>query len=178
VNVAPVAAREEPKVSQIAGPVVIVGMAELRATDRPEDVLVTYSLGSCIGLALYDPVRRVGGMVHTQMPLSRLDLAEARARPGKFTDTGVTALLEAVYALGAARKDLVARVAGGASPLNDAGVFKVGERNCLVLRRLLWKNGIFIANEDVGGTTSRTLRLYVATGRVTVTSPDRVEVEL
>jgi chemotaxis protein CheD len=156
----------------------VVGMGELMATDDPEDVLVTFSLGSCVGLALHDPVRRIGGLLHAQLPLSKLDPQEAAATPAKFTDTGVMALLASVERLGASRRDLVATLVGGASPLCPGGAFAVGERNCLVARKLLWKNGVLISAEDVGGTSSRTVRLYVATGRVTVALPDRVEQEL
>lgn len=117
---------------------------------------------------MYDPEIQVGGLIHCMLPLSRLDPERAKRTPEMFTDTGVPALLKAVLDLGASRKRLVVRVAGGAAPLSDNGVFKIGERNYTVLRKVLWKNDILIAGESVGGTVARTMTLYMDTGRTTV----------
>lgn len=127
--------------------------------------LITYSLGSCIGLTLYDPGTRVGGLLHAQMPLSRTAPERSADRPAMFVDTGVAALLEDLLGMGASRRQLVACVAGGANLLDDDRLFDVGRRNQLVLRKMLWKNGILVAAEDVGGSCSRTLWLDTATGR-------------
>ncbi|GMV90334.1 MAG: chemotaxis protein CheD [Candidatus Hydrogenedentes bacterium] len=145
-----------------------VGISEMLVSRQAEDVLVTYSLGSCVGVAVYDPEIQVGGLIHCMLPLSRLDPERAKRTPEMFTDTGVPALLKAVLDLGASRKRLVVRVAGGAAPLSDNGVFKIGERNYTVLRKVLWKNDILIAGESVGGTVARTMTLYMDTGRTTV----------
>lgn len=85
-----------------------------------------------------------------------------------FTDTGVAALLTAVFELGAERRTLVAKVAGAASLLDDKGFFKIGERNHTVLRKMLWRNNILIAAEHVGGSQARTMYLHMATGRTTL----------
>lgn len=148
----------------------IIGIAEMKVTDKPDDVLVTYSLGSCIGLSLYDPKARVGGMIHCMLPLSKMDEDKARANPCMFTDTGVLALLQAVFNMGAERRHLIAKVAGGAMFLDEKKIFCIGERNYTVLRKVLWKNNILISAEEVGGTTPRTLTLYMATGRTTIRS--------
>lgn len=145
-----------------------VGISEMLVSRQAEDILVTYSLGSCVGVAVYDPGIQVGGLIHCMLPLSRLDPERAKRTPEMFTDTGVPALLKAVLDLGASRKRLVVRVAGGAAPLSDNGVFKIGERNYTVLRKVLWKNDILIAGESVGGTVARTMTLYMDTGRTTV----------
>ncbi len=147
-----------------------VGISEMKVSSNPDDILVTYSLGSCVGLTLFDPVARVGGLIHCMLPLSRLDPAKAAAKPEMFTDTGVPALIQSVLNLGGSRKRLIAKVAGGASPLDDKGMFKIGERNYVVLRKVLWKNEILIAAEDVGGTIARTMYLHMATGITTVKS--------
>lgn len=81
-----------------------------------------------------------------------------------FVDTGVTALLETLLGLGAARRQLVACVAGAAALLDDERFFDVGRRNHLVLRKMLWKNGILVSAEDIGGDCSRTMWLDTATG--------------
>jgi len=147
-----------------------VGISEMKVSNNPEDVLVTYSLGSCVGLTLYDPVIRVGGMIHCMLPLSRLDPAKAQMNPCMFTDTGIPTLIQAVLNMGANKKRLIAKVAGAASPLDDNGIFKIGERNYTVLRKVLWKNDILIAAEDVGGTVARTLFLYLDTGKTVIRS--------
>jgi len=137
-------------------------------SNNAEDTLITYSLGSCVGLSVYDPQAGVGGLIHCMLPLSRIDPAKARTTPCMFTDTGIPALLRVVYALGASRKRLVLKVAGAASVLHDNGLFKVGERNYAVLRKVLWKNNILIDAEDVGGSSARTMILEMATGRTLI----------
>ncbi|MDZ4859030.1 MAG: chemotaxis protein CheD [Candidatus Hydrogenedentes bacterium] len=145
-----------------------VGISEMRVSRSAEDTLVTYSLGSCIGVALFDPDAGVGGLIHCMLPLSRLDPDKAKQNPHMFTDTGIPSLIQAVLDRGGTRKRLVAKVAGAASPLNDNGMFKIGERNYTVLRKVLWKNEILIAAEDVGGTIARTMVLTIANGRTTI----------
>jgi len=154
-----------------------VSISEMAVSKHPDDVLITYSLGSCVGLSLYDPASGVGGLIHCMLPLSKIDPKKAKANPPMFTDTGVTALLEDVFNEGASRKHLVAKVAGGASLLDEKGMFKIGERNYTVLRKILWKNNILIAAEDVGGTIARTMALYMDSGRTTIKSQGK-EVEL
>jgi chemotaxis protein CheD len=155
----------------------VIGIAEMKVTNRPEDVLVTYSLGSCVGVSLYDPGTGVGGMIHCMLPLSKIDPAKAEANPSMFTDVGVPNLIQAVFDLGADRRRIVAKVAGAASLLDDKGLFKIGERNYTVLRKVLWKNNIMVAAEDVGGSASRTMHLYMESGRTTIKSGGN-EVEL
>lgn len=145
-----------------------VGISEMRVSNNPSDVLVTYSLGSCIGVTLFDPEAGVGGMIHCMLPLSRLDPGRAKSNPHMFTDTGVPALIQAMLDRGCNRNRLKATVAGAASPLNDNGMFKIGERNYAVLRKVLWKNEIPIAAEDVGGTVARTMLLNIANGKTAI----------
>jgi chemotaxis protein CheD len=134
------------------------------------DIIITYSLGSCLGVALYDPVARVAGLVHCMLPLSQIDMAKAKAMPGMFTDTGVVMLLDRMLEMGALTGRIIAKVAGAASPLDDKGLFKIGQRNYTVMRKILWKNNILIASEDCGGTKARTMLLYVADGKTVVKS--------
>lgn len=148
----------------------IVGISEYAATDDASQTLVTYSLGSCVGLSLYDPVASVGGILHAMMPSSNLDPRRAAENPAMFADTGTVAMLRALFDMGATRKTLVAKLAGAASPIDQQGRFRVGERNQMVVRRLLWKNDILLAAEDCGGILSRTLMLEMSTGRTLVKS--------
>jgi len=142
----------------------VVDISEMQISDEPGRVLVTYSLGSCLGLSLYDPTRHLGGMIHCMLPLAKQDPEKAAAKPCMFTDSGVQALLQRLFEGGATRKNLVAKVAGCGAPLDDKGHFKIGERNHMVLRKILWKNEILIAGEDIGGKHPRTMYLDIDTG--------------
>lgn len=145
-----------------------VGISDMKVSEDETDILVTHSLGSCIGLSLYDPEIRVGGLVHCMMPVSKLDPVKAAANPLMYTDTGVTALLKALFDRGANRKRLIVSVAGAASLLDDKGIFKIGEKNYAILRKILWKNDILISEEDVGGNIVRTMYLYMSTGETLI----------
>jgi chemotaxis protein CheD len=145
-----------------------LGISEAYATANPAETIVTYSLGSCVGLAVYDPAAKVGGMVHCLLPLSTMDANKARQQPAMFTDTGVSHLLQLVFNLGAERRRLVAKVAGASCMMDEKGTFRIGERNYTILRKVLWKNNILLASEDVGGTIPRTLYLEIESGRTFV----------
>lgn len=154
-----------------------IGISEMKMSNSPDDILVTFSLGSCIGVTLYDPVARIGGMVHCMLPLSKTDPEKAKSKPAMFTDTGVTALIQTALDMGAQKQRLILKVAGAAQLMDENGTFRIGERNLTVLRKVLWKNNILIAAEDVGGTVARTVFLYMDTGR-TVVRAQRMEREI
>jgi len=149
---------------------IVVGISDMKASNNPDDVLITYSLGSCLGLVLYDPVARVAGMLHCMLPLSSIDPQKARQNPYMFVDTGVPLLFKEVYALGAQKKRIIVKAVGCSSLLDEKEFFKIGERNFTVLRKLLWKNDILIEKQDVGGNISRTVSIAVSNGRVVVKS--------
>jgi chemotaxis protein CheD len=145
---------------------IIVGVADCRVGNTPEQVLATFALGSCIGLSVYDPKAAVGGMLHYMLPDSTIDPARSRQNPYMFADTGIPKLVEQVCGVGANRRRLIAHAAGGASMMDPQAVFDIGKRNYLALRKILWKAGILLAGESVGGTTSRTIRLEIGSGRL------------
>jgi chemotaxis protein CheD len=146
----------------------VVGISDCKISWDPEDLLITYALGSCIAVALYDPVAKVGGMLHYMLPDSELDRNKAEQNPFMFADTGITRLLETVRARGAQPGRMIVRLAGGAQVLDTQGTFQIGKRNYLAARKILWKAGILVASEAVGGEVSRTTRLEIATGRMWV----------
>jgi len=148
----------------------IVGISDMKVSNKNNDVLITYSLGSCIGVTLFDPVAQVGGLIHCMLPLSRIDPVKAKTNPFMFTDLGIPMLLKAVFDLGAERKRLVAKVAGAATMLDSKDLFKIGERNYTVMRKVFWKNNILIAAEDVAGTVPRTMFLYMDSGKTIIKS--------
>lgn len=149
----------------------------MKVSNSTDDILVTYSLGSCVGVTLYDPVARIGGMVHCMLPLSKTDPEKAKNKPAMFTDTGVSALIQTALDMGAQKQRLIIKVAGAAQLMDENGTFRIGERNLTVLRKVLWKNNIIIAAEDVGGTIARTVFLHMDTGQTVVRS-QRTEREL
>ncbi len=146
----------------------VVDIADFAVTDDPRTTLVTYSLGSCIGVAIYDPEVKVGGLLHYMLPESAMSPDKAKANPAMFADTGIPAMFRAAYALGAAKKRIKVKVAGGSQLLDDNGTFNIGKRNYVMLRKIFWKNGILIEGEDVGGSISRTMRLRCGEGQVTL----------
>ncbi|MGH9581741.1 MAG: chemotaxis protein CheD [Bryobacteraceae bacterium] len=151
----------------------VVGMADCRVSGDSGDVLITYALGSCIGLAMYDPVSRAGGLLHFMLPDSSLDAARAGENPYRFADLGIPALLREVCERGArftgssraVRHRLRITVAGAAELMDEGALFNIGKRNRAALHRILWKEGVLIGAEAVGGTTPRTLGLEIGSGR-------------
>lgn len=137
---------------------------------RSGDMLVTHALGSCLGLMAFDPVARLGGLLHAMLPLSNINPEKALANPAMFVDTGVPLLFKALYEQGAVKGRLVVKAAGCGNPMGRNEVFKIGERNYTVLKKLLWKNNILLEAEDVGGPVSRTIHFEVSTGQVLLSS--------
>lgn len=149
----------------------VVGVADMVASNDASAELVTYSLGSCLGIAIYDAAARVGGLLHVMLPDSGIDAVKAANLPFMFVDSGVPRLFQAAYSLGADRRRMVVKVAGGAQLLDPQKVFNIGERNAQVFSELLVRNGYTIHARDVGGLASRTMRLDMATGRISIKSP-------
>ncbi len=134
------------------------------------DTLVTHALGSCLGLMIYDPTARVGGLLHAMLPLSKINPQKAAANPYMFVDTGVPELFKNVYGLGGQKSRLVVKAAGCGQPLGNNEMFKIGERNYTILKKLLWKNNVLLEAEDVGGIASRTVHFDLSSGRTVVSS--------
>lgn len=147
---------------------VVVGVADMKVSNRPEEVLVTHALGSCIGVAIYDPVVRVGGILHYMLPDSSLDPVKGQENPYMFADTGIPRLFKECYRLGAQKSRILVKVAGGSQVLGNQEHFQIGRRNYAALRKIFLKNNVLIDQEDVGGNKARTLFLEIATGNVWV----------
>lgn len=148
----------------MAGKIVAVGVGDGRVTDDPNEILATYGLGSCIGVAIWDPVSRVAGLLHFMLPESQSDPLKAQNNPWLYADTGIPLLFKSAYKLGADKKRLLVRVAGGAQVLQGDSMFNIGKRNYMALKKIFWKAGVMIHAEETGGSVSRTLRLEAATG--------------
>jgi chemotaxis protein CheD len=150
----------------------VVGLARLEVSGDPEEVLITYALGSCLGVAIYDPIARVGGLLHAMLPLSSADPERADENPALYVDTGVASLFHACYRAGAVKERIVVKVAGGGhiAEREDEDPFQIGRRNVVILRKLLWQNGVLLRAHDLGGRVSRTVTLAIGSGEVTVRS--------
>lgn len=145
-----------------------IGIGELAVSKSPGETLITYALGPCLGVVALDTVRSIGGLVHCQLPLSLDDKPQAMRQPARYVDTGVSLLLEEMQRLGAKLESVTICVAGGAQVLDADSVFKIAQRNHSVFRKLMWKNGLLIAAEDIGGTRPRTMSLDIGSGVVAV----------
>ena len=156
----------------------VVGIGDGGVSRDPDTVLVTYALGSCVAVMLHDPVAGVAGMVHYMLPESSMASEKSDARPWMFADTGISRLLRVTEEQGADKRRLVIFAAGGAQVMSDNEMFNIGKRNCLALRKTLWKFGLIVHAEETGGTAARTVRMEVATGRVWLKAPGGEEREM
>ena len=143
---------------------IVVGVSDMKVSNDLDSVIITYSLGSCIGITVYDPVVRVGGILHFMLPESSLDSGKDQTRPYMFADTGVPALFKAAYKLGAKKQRMKVIVVGGAQILDQKGFFNIGKRNYMAAKKVLWKNNVMIDYQDVGGNVNRTIKLAVKNG--------------
>lgn len=148
----------------------IVGISDIKVSNNAGDVIITYALGSCIGIVVFDPIAKVGGMLHYMLPESTLDQNKARENPEMFADTGIPLLFKSCYKLGADKKRMIVKAAGGASILDDTNFFRIGQKNIMAMRKIFWKNNVMIDEEDTGLNYNRTIRLGISTGKVFVRS--------
>ncbi len=144
----------------------------MAVSDCDQDVLVTHSLGSCLGLTLFDPLKGIGGMIHCQLPLIGKARKKIDLNPCKYVDSGVSALFYAMFAAGAKKQQLVAKIFGCAESLGATISSQIGHRNYTIVRKILWKNDIFIAGEEVGGDIPRTIHLHIDTGNIVIGAGD------
>lgn len=146
----------------------MVHVSDAKVSNDPSDVLTTYSLGSCIGVCMYDPATHTGGMLHYQLPDSKMDPERAKDRPYMFADTGMKIMVEKLASMGVSKKRMQIKIAGGATMDMGPKGFDIGKRNYLAIRKILWKNGMFIDAEDVGGSSSRNMYMNIADGNVII----------
>jgi chemotaxis protein CheD len=144
----------------------IVGVADMKVSNDQKDDIITYSLGSCIGLVIYDPFVKIGGMLHYMLPDSKIDREKATANPFMFSDTGIPRLFKTAYTFGAKKQRMKIYIAGGAEILDQKGFFNIGKRNYMALKKMFFKNNVLINNQNIGGNVNRTIRLEIATGNI------------
>ena len=155
-----------------------VGMADAKVGSAPA-TLISYGLGSCIGISLYDPQTKVGGLLHIMLP----DSTQSRANENraKFADTGIPDMLNEVLKLGASKSRLVAKIAGGAQMFafaNATDIMRVGQRNAQAAKEVLASLSIPIIGEDTGGSYGRTVSIDLSNGVYKVKTIDKGEKEI
>ncbi len=145
----------------------VVGMADMKVSNAGGDVMVTYALGSCIGLTVYDPFAKVGAMLHAMMPDSKIDPRLSEENPFVFVDTGLPLLIGECLKYGA-KKECLQLKAAGCSALKTGHFFKIGYKNFNCLNDLLSSYNLSLHAYDVGGAASRTMKLAISDGEVLV----------
>jgi chemotaxis protein CheD len=167
--------------------IVNVGVAEYFVTHNPH-TLASFGLGSCVGVALYDDKRKIGGLAHIMLPDSQS--MSKKGNPGKFADTAISSMVEEMERLGSKRSDIKARIAGGAcmftipgavNPRNVPGPclgMQIGERNIEATKAVLKELKIQLMAEDTGGSYGRTMRFNISDGKVIISSINHGAMEL
>lgn len=150
---------------------IVVGIADGKVVKR-QDELVTYALGSCVGICLYDPKIKLAGMAHILLPTR--ENAVNQSNPYKFADSGIRRLILEMETRGASRGRMTAKLAGGAEMFkNLQGHMDIGKRNIVEAREILRRENIQILSEDTGKNYGRTICFSAATGALTVKSVGR-----
>ncbi|MCD4813108.1 chemotaxis protein CheD [bacterium] len=150
-----------------------VGMASWKIA-RDKDSLITFGLGSCVGLGLWDPQTKIAAMAHIMLPDSKQPRFKQELNPAKFADTAVMVMLERFPQLGVPVARLQAKVVGGANMFvfgnknSNTDSLNIGQRNIIAVKEKLKEAGIFLASEDTGGTSGRSVEYFSETGMMRV----------
>ncbi len=151
---------------------VVVGVADMAIGRESQGRIITYALGSCIGLSAFDPVAKVGGLLHYMLPQPAEQADPKTLKPYMYATTGIPLLVRKLTEAGAQQSRLIVCAAGGAEILEGAATLAIGKRNRTTLRKVLWKMGITLVAEDTGGSIARTMTLDLSRGDVGIRSRD------
>jgi chemotaxis protein CheD len=147
-----------------------VGIGEWAVSGNPDDIIKTYALGSCVAVIIHDVKVPLVGLIHIALPDSTIDPARAKELPGYFADTGLAVIIEEMKKRGASRPNVRVMLAGGATVMDDKGIFDIGKRNLLAIKRILWTSSLGAIAEDTGLDISRTVTVRVSDGDTTISS--------
>lgn len=148
--------------------IIEVGMAEMKVAQAPAS-LVTRALGSCLGITLYDALRKTGAMVHVMLP--DIDKAKIRSNPNRFVNSAIWKMVQDLEKNGCSKVNLAAKVFGGAqmfSFIAADSILNIGQKNIEMAKQIFTEAGIKISAEETGGTFGRTITLNLENGKVTV----------
>ncbi len=159
---------------------IMIGVGEFGASKTAGEAVKTMALGSCVGVILLHPPTRTVGMVHVALPESKTNPDRAKERPGYFADTGIPALLNLMNKISgnAGGKGYLVKLTGGAKVMDPNNLFNIGDRNVLAIKKTLWQQGMGPLAEDTGGQISRTVAVFVDTGKIIISSPGRKDWEI
>jgi len=146
-----------------------LGIGDLEVASGDQE-LKTYALGSCVAVVVWDSALKAGGMIHIALPEARINPQKAAEKPGYFADTGLPVLFSAMARLGAHRRNTWVKLIGGSSFFDTNNLFDVGRRNLTAVYEYLAKQGFAVTAEDVGGSISRTVGLFLPTGELTISN--------
>ena len=161
-----------PTIASIFAQRVVVGVGDMAVSNNALVTLSTYALGSCIGVVAYDPVAKVGGILHMMLPDSSISPDKAQVQPAMFADTGLPLFFRSLAGLKADRSRLRLFVTGGACVLASHDSFKIGERNTKATLDYLTLNRLSVRQTVTGGTTNRTVHLQISDGEMTLKTPE------
>jgi chemotaxis protein CheD len=165
-----------PTVNALFAQRVVIGVGDIAVSNDPAVTLSTYALGSCIAVVAYDPLTKVGGLLHLMLPDSKIDPAKALKQPAMFANTGLPLLFRSIQGMKADLGRIRLFVAGGASVLSGNDAFKIGARNIKATQDFLATQGFGFSSAAVGGTINRTIHLENETGSLTLKTPTASEV--
>jgi len=149
-----------------------IGIGHIKTSATPGDEIKTYALGSCVAVILYDKKTKIAGMIHIALPDSAVNTEKAQSLPGYFADTGLPLLLKEFKKLGGERKTTIIKIAGGSNIMDENKTFDIGKRNAIAVKRFLWKQGLGVMKEDIGGNISRTVSIDIDTGKVILSNAE------
>jgi chemotaxis protein CheD len=145
----------------------VVGISDCKVSDDPKSTILTYALGSCVGISLYDANTRIGGLLHVLLPRSRSNRDQTE-NPFMFADSGITAMVDQMVCLGADTSRINAKLAGGANMLTTSVLLDVGKRNAETAIETLQLLNIPVISTALGGTLGRSMSIDLANGRTWV----------
>lgn len=151
----------------------VVGVADMAIGSASDHQLITYALGSCIGLTAYDPVKQIGGLLHFMLPQPSSQGRQEDFKEFMYATTGIPRMIRRLVERGAVQNRLILTAAGGAEILDGAANMAIGKRNHTMMRKVLWKMNLKLDTEDTGGTFARTTSLDLQTGEVRVRANGR-----
>jgi chemotaxis protein CheD len=159
---------------------VVIGIGEHAVSADQGSVIVTHALGSCIAVCVYDPLAHVGGLLHFLLPDSRINPVRAQQQPSTFADLGIPQLFQDLYRIGAVKSRCVVKLIGGAdvTSLQNAGTLDIGRRNQVAAKSILWRNGVLIKAEQLGGSAPRNVALNILDGAIRISSANQIVGEL
>ncbi|MEH7234749.1 chemotaxis protein CheD [Bacillus sp. JJ1562] len=138
--------------------VIKVGIADMNVVVAP-DIIRTSGLGSCVGVIIYDPAKKVAGLAHIMLPSSASTKA-GNMNIAKYADTAIEELIQKIIGIGGRAKSLKAKIAGGAQMFqfqSGSDIMRIGPRNVEAVEAELKRFNITLVASDVGGSNGRTI---------------------